>query len=214
MLPYQAGVFLASKLGVCVLCRSAPIEIGLLCYGCDEDIVWLPPAFEVADKLMVQSATFYQGAMAGAIGAFKDHERLDALLFLIHGIAKLAEVVAELDAVILPVPTTHNRLKERGFYPVGILAKYLSEMSGLPLYQGVTRSKEGTRQRYLGKEDRLGNLVGAFVLDYPPPSDMVILFDDVSTTGATFAEVAGVLWRDDPNLMIYGLCLAHGSADL
>lgn len=211
MLPYQAGVILAERLGVCVLCRSAPIEMGLLCQGCDDDMVWLPPAFEVTDELMVQSATFYDGAMAGAIGAFKDHERLDALPLLVHAIAKLAELVTELDAVILPIPTTHNRLIERGFYPVGILAQYLSQMSGLPLYQGVTRPKEGEHQRYLDKENRLNNLMGAFVLEYPPPSDTVILFDDVSTTGATFAEVAGVLWADDPTLTICGLCLAHGS---
>lgn len=213
MLPYQAGVSLTLKLGVCVLCRHAPIETGFLCQGCDDDVVWLPPTFEVADDLPVQAATFYQGAMARAIGAFKDHEQLDALPFLIHGIFKLAEVVSELEAVILPVPTTTNRLKERGFYPVGILAKYLSMMAELPLYQGVVRPVEGLHQRHLGREERLSNLAGAFVLDYPPPSDTILLFDDVSTTGATFAEVAGVLWEDDPNLTIYGLCLAHGSPD-
>lgn len=213
MLPYQAGITFTQMLGVCVLCRYAPMTVGFLCQDCDNQIEWLPPAFEVAD-ITIQATTFYTGAMARAIGAFKDKERLDTLPFLVHSLSKVGELLTDLDdAMILPIPTTTNRLRERGFYPVGVLAHFLSAMTNLPLYQGLSRPIDGTRQRHLGRQERLENLTGAFVVNHLPICETLILFDDVATTGATFAEVADTLWQDNPDLTIYGVCLAHGSPD-
>lgn len=215
-LPYHLGVSLAQNLGVCVLCRHQPIADGLLCEGCDDNIVWLPPAFKVDTNkciIHVQMASYYEGAVASAIGAFKDQERLDALPFLVHCISKLAEHLAKIEqAVILPIPTTDLRLVQRGFYPVGVLASYLSAMTGFDIYEGISRPIDGMRQRGLGREQRLSNLLDVFELDFLPTSDTVILFDDVSTTGATFVEVAKLLLRYNPALTIHAVCLAHGSS--
>lgn len=214
-LPYQQGIALAQKLSVCVLCHHQPMSDGLLCEGCEKDINWLPKPFVIetqGQQIAVQMATFYTGAMARTISAFKDKERLDALPFLVHCVSKLADSLADLDeAVILPIPTTDDRLVERGFYPVGILAEYLSAMTGFECYQGVVRVVDGVRQRGLDRQARLSNLSGAFMVEYLPDVDTVILFDDVSTTGATFLEVAGVLLDADPALSIVAVCLAHGS---
>lgn len=216
-LPYGAGVALAQALSVCVLCQCQPISEGVLCEGCEADIAWLPDPFVIdvnEQEVPVQMASFYTGVVAGAISAFKDKERLDALPFLVHCVAKLADGLANVDdAVILPIPTTDDRLVERGFYPVGILAQYLSAMTGFELYGGVVRVVDGVRQRGLDRQARLSNLSGAFALDYLPDVQTVILFDDVSTTGATFLEVATVLLDANPALTIVAVCLAHGSPD-
>lgn len=214
-LPYRFGLWMAQWLGVCVLCREHPIQSGFLCQGCEEDCTWLPPAFEILEgRVVVQSASFYELPMATAISAFKDKERLYTLPFLVHALSKLAKPLSVFDdAVILPMPTTVGRLKHRGFYPVGVLARYLSAMTGFALYHGVHRCLDGAHQRGLDRQERLNNVLGAFVVDELPQAETVILFDDVVTTGATLSEVAHVLLQANRRLTIVAVCLAHGSSD-
>lgn len=203
---------------------------GYLCLGCLADSEWLPPVFQIAispsvksinilpvaqQTLNIQAATYYQGAMRLAISHFKDREQLTVLPYLMHGIFELATWLAAYhldDAVILPVPTTPDRLAERGFDPVSVLAVQLSGLTGIPLWHGVVRTGNQLHQRGLDRQSRLENLDGAFEVEILPETSKILLFDDVATTGATFKALASVLLEADPSLKIYGLCLAHGSA--
>lgn len=211
-----------SLLGRCVLCRMQVIDVGYLCQACDGREHWLPTPFvlSIADEslsqdrlLSVQAAHFYDGTMRHAIMRFKDDEQTDTLPFLLHALAKLADTVADLpsDTLIVPIPTTRGRLVERGFYPVGILAEYLSALTGFELYQGIIRPHETEHQRGLERAKRLQNLQGAFVVEVLPDSEHFLLFDDVATTGATLAELAKVLWQVCPTAKISAVCLAHGN---
>lgn len=192
-------------------------------------------------SLIVQSASYYQGVMAKAIAEFKDNENLQTLPFLIHALTKLAQNLQDFqekntlpnsplcnlslssnlsqfgegleggDVAIVPVPTTPHRLAERGFAPVDLLATYLSAMTGFEIYGGVVRPYESDHQRGLGRDERLSNVQGAFVVQYPPPCQTLILFDDVVTTGATLNALAQTLLKHNANLTLYGVCLAHGN---
>lgn len=218
MLPYRAGLWFYSLFGNCVLCRTNSIAFGYLCKSCDSHMVWLPTPFVVpissADVLSVQASGYYEGAMKRAIVAFKDNENLQTLPLLVHALAKLADNLANLpnDTVIVPVPTTQGRLTERGFYPVLVLARYLSALTGFAIYQGVVRPHETRHQRGLDRAERLNNLQGAFVLEYLPPSQNLLLFDDVATTGATLVEITKALRQACPQAQISAVCLAHGNS--
>lgn len=214
MLPYRTGLWLKSSANRCVLCRMRPIEVGYLCQDCDQDLMWLPPAFELscgAKSLTVQPASTYHTVMAQAILSFKEQEQLTTLPFLVHALAKLGERL-DLPAktLIVPMPTTQKRLVQRGFYPVGILARYLSALTGYACYQGVVRFGEQVQQRKLDRSERLHNLLHAFSVVKPPTSRSLLLFDDVATTGATLTSLADCLWAYDPNLHLTAVCLAHG----
>lgn len=214
MLPYQAGLWLKSCLGRCILCRLQPIQVGYLCYDCDNDIDWLPDVFEVATRtatLSIQAASSYNTVMAQAIFAYKEDDKPSALPFLVHALSKLADSL-ELpeDTLIVPVPTTQGRLIARGFYPVGVLVRYLSALMGFEVYDGVVRCGEQLKQRSLNRADRLTNLTDVFEVIVPPTSRTLLLFDDVSTTGATFVSLADCLWDYDSDLQIAAVCLAHG----
>lgn len=213
------GLYLTSLLGKCVLCQTKATLIGYLCDECDKQIAWLPTPFvvpvgELDKDLVVQASSYYEGVMKRAIAGFKDTENLQTLPLLVHALSKLADSLVDLpdDTVILPVPTTEGRLVERGFYPVWTLACYLSALTGFAIYQGVVRPHETRHQRGLDRTDRLQNLQGAFVVEHLPPSQSVLLFDDVATTGATLAELAKELWQVCPDTKISAVCLAHGNS--
>lgn len=218
MLPYYLGLKLTQYLNVCVLCRLNAIDEGYLCDNCHQDIAWLPQAFVVdcanQHTLAVQPATFYTGAMKSSISAFKDKEYLPSVAFLVHALYQLAQSL-ELpdDTVIVPVPTTKGRLGERGFYPVGMLASYLSAMTDFQVYTGITRPSESVHQRGLDRQQRLNNLQDVFVVEELPPSSSLLLIDDVTTTGATMVAMADTLWAVDDSFTIHAVCLAHGSPD-
>lgn len=216
MPPYGAGLYLTRLLGRCTLCRLRPIENGYLCHSCHEAtfLAHEPVVFEVgANELWLQSAGYYVGVMRQAISRFKDDERLETLPVLVQALRCLGEYTEDLpaDTLILPVPTTKGRLAKRGFYPVGILARHLSVLTGFGIYTGVVRPSEGLHQRGLDRYERLQNLQGAFLVDELPSSRHILIFDDVVTTGATLCEIAECLWQTDPDLQILAVCLAHGS---
>lgn len=215
MQPYLLGLTATSIKSVCVLCAINPIFDGFLCQACDESFDWQTKTFSLNndhDTLQVFFASFYEGITKNALSQFKDHENLQTLPFLYHSLYRLSQSL-ELpdDTLILPVPTTKGRLSERGFYPVGVLAKYLSALTGFAIYTGVSRPAESQKQRGLDRSQRLTNLTHAFVMDYPPDSRSILIFDDVATTGATFRAVAQAFFGMD--VALTAACIAHGRAD-
>ena len=89
--------------------------------------------------------------------------------------------------VILPIPTSHQRMRERGYHPAAQLAKLLSP-DKCNLY-ALQRLRHTPSQSQLTRSQRLRNLRGAFGM--PPQQSnaitdrQVLLVDDVMTTGAT-----------------------------
>lgn len=227
MLTFWVSLWALARLGVCRACHIYPIDKAFLCRACQADCVWLPEPFVVShqdechqnqrhqDSMSIQPATYYTPPMSYAIAAFKDNEDMTKLPYLLYALGCLAESLSALpaDSVILPTPTTTNRLLSRGFSPVFMLARYLSAMTGFRLYTGVSRPTDGLHQRNLGKQDRQHNIKNAFVMDYPPLGQTIVIFDDVATTGATMLELLKVLHNHDSTYIVHGVCLAHGRAD-
>jgi ComF family protein len=101
-----------------------------------------------------------------------------------HGRAALAGA----DCVV-PVPLHWRRRWSRGFNQAGALADGL----GLPVVPALGRSRHTRPQADLPAGHRQANVRGAFRLTHPLPGAVVVLIDDVSTTGATLEACAKVL---------------------
>ena len=97
-------------------------------------------------------------------------------------------------AVLTWVPLGPKRKRSRGFDQAEVLARALGPLAGLPVRRLLRRRVETAPQaRRAGPERRLA-LAGAFEpVGEPPP--LVVLVDDVLTSGATVAECAGRLLR-------------------
>jgi competence protein ComFC len=129
-----------------------------------------------------------------------------------RGIKQIAEPLTELikqrigdkikiqDNLIIPIPLSKKRFKERGFNQAELIAKYLtSDADGKNigcLTNVLYKIKETSSQVSIkNREERLNNLRGSFGVKNPEliKNKNIILIDDVSTTGATIREARKVL---------------------
>lgn len=101
--------------------------------------------------------------------------------------------------VIVPVPLYKSKEKQRGFNQSLLLAKEISQRSGLPVGKNLTKVKDTPAQHFLKREEREKNLREAFEASDDVQNKNILLIDDIITTGSTANECAGVLKRAGAN---------------
>ncbi len=148
----------------------------------------------------VLAAAPYQHEAARCVHLFKYNRRLDMGEMIGRMmVSRLTEPLKALeDRVdwIVPVPLHWRRERWRGFNQSQILARHLSESTGLPLKSKVLRRIRATRMQVrLPAHRRAENVRGAFSLrpGFPLPLPGIILVDDVVTGGHTALECARTL---------------------
>jgi ComF family protein len=204
----------------CAACGD-PLEqpsLGAVCPGCWASILPLTPPFcEVCgdplptwrvvsltlarcprcrrQNLAVDRARAvgaYEGALRAVIHALKYEGRRS----LARPLADLmrdrgAEILDGAQAVV-PVPLHHSRRRERGFNQAADLAKHV----GLPALAALRRVRPTAVQATLPAARRHGNVRDAFAAtaaSREARGNIVVLIDDVSTTGATLDACARTL---------------------
>ncbi len=167
---------------------------GPVCDACWRSIAALTPsAFDISSAIdHAQAIGPYEGALRSVIHALKYEGRrslAQPLAALMRDRCKLALDGA--DAAV-PVPLHASRRRERGFNQALDLARGL----GLPVAKCITRVRATESQITLPAADRHRNILDAFAparLTRSISGRIVVLVDDVSTTGATLDECARVL---------------------
>lgn len=103
--------------------------------------------------------------------------------------------------MLVPVPTTADRVRKRGYNHVGLLAADLSRRLNLPICHALYRPPNGDgefTQSQTAKRavDRKRSLEGAFQVTDGAPirGKRILLLDDVVTTGATLYHCAHALF--------------------
>jgi ComF family protein len=134
----------------------------------------------------------YEGRMKEIIHALK-YERRRSIAAPLGALMRAtgARVLQGADLVI-PVPLHPRREFQRGFNQARDLASHL----GLPVAPLLKRVVHTRSQIDLPKDQRRANVKGAFALTVPgsrlPVPGVVVLVDDVATTGATLDACAVV----------------------
>lgn len=129
--------------------------------------------------------------------------------------SKMFEILPSLGVmpdIVIAVPTTDNRRKQRGFNQAELITEELNKLCEFKMENLsciISRTKEAERQVTLTRKERLENLKGAFKLNKRPKLDgkTVLIVDDVFTTGATSNEVSRVVSKLNPKA-IYVLTFA------
>lgn len=141
-------------------------------------------------------------------GSYKD----EALKSLVHGLKynkllNLADVIGEmlgmaiassglsLDVLVVPVPLHPEKEKKREFNQSELIATYVSNRLNIAKAPALRRIKETKSQVGLTKIERAENMAGAFkcVKKKLVQDRVILLIDDVATTGATLNACATVL---------------------
>ncbi|HZK43211.1 MAG TPA: ComF family protein [Syntrophomonadaceae bacterium] len=182
-------------LPICSKCGKYLEEGEGLCADCANN----PPQFHVARS----------------VGPYSEPYRIAIKVLKFMGKKKLAVSMGHMMAitvknepnfwpldVIVPVPISKGRLKQRGFNQTELLAKQISKDLRLGVNnKALKRIKETPAQRELNKEEREKNLLCAFVIEDNKDiyKKNVLLVDDIYTTGSTSKECTRTLMRAGAN---------------
>jgi ComF family protein len=199
----------------CLSCRKQGEH---LCQECLSD---LPPADNQEEDFIYSVFNYRNKAVKNCIWTIKYRRKHSIGKILAKTMSdKLLEELSELemmenftDPLIVPIPLSKKRLKERGFNQAEILAEELAKINpSLALEKNVLcKIKDTANQaRLKNRNERLKNLKGCFEVRNPEliKNKNIILIDDVSTTGATMTEARKVLQNSGAGKII-GLTFAH-----
>jgi ComF family protein len=144
-------------------------------------------------------AGIFSGTLRLAIHKFKyqsDTPLAEPLGGLITGTLQpdgLPQALREKPPTLVPVPLHREREKTRGYNQCALLAEQVARHGGWALEHGLHRVKPTKSQVGLDMEARKQNVADAFEWQGNQAPEVVMLVDDVCTTGATLAECAHAL---------------------
>jgi ComF family protein len=192
--------------GTCYLCRGA--ASALLCAACDADLPRLAPPRcprcalasprgEVCGRCLAEMP-HYDATVAALAYEFPADTLVHSLKF--RGELALAGFLGRLlseriatDGIdlVVPVPLSAERLRERGYNQSVEIARHLRP--GKLDLSLCERSRDTPAQLDLPYDERRRNVRGAFRCTRAILGRTVAVVDDVMTTGATLDELAAVL---------------------
>jgi len=146
-----------------------------------------------------RSGATYEGIAKDIILLYKyrGFEVLSGVLadFLIRSLGREEDLWSGVEAVV-PVPLHPAKEKSRGFNQARLLAKRLAKHKNIPLQAGrLVKVRRTDAQTSLDARARATNLKGAFEVrkNAGIKGKIVLLVDDVYTTGSTIRECSAVL---------------------
>ena len=137
--------------------------------------------------------------VGGLITQFKFHAALDLAPALTQRLLDTFGQSAEpAPALLLPIPLSAARLRERGYNQAWELTRRLARVLNCRADASLLlRVKDTPHQLALAPDQRAGNVRAAFAIEPRRRAELsgatVTLVDDVMTTGATVSEAARVL---------------------
>ena len=145
---------------------------------------------------LVLSLYSYQGMIKKQLLNFKFHQQKYVKYSLAELMAKRIQALSIKFDIIIPVPISQKRFYERGFNQSLEIAKELARIVGKPVSKQVLiKTKNNFKQSKLKKYQRKKNVEGVYQIRYHSriQNKVILLIDDIVTTGATVSECAKVL---------------------
>lgn len=177
---------LPTKKGLCCVHCASGIAKGTVCKDC---YIILP----YYDKILVDF--YYGGIIRNMIINYKDFKKTFLYEYIAKFIINTYNRAPEAADYITFVPSDPASIKLRGFEANAKVANMVAENIGIPSKRFLTRLKKTSDQTKLTKVERLQNIKNDFELDTTEDLEekIILLIDDVVTTGHTVNECARIL---------------------
>lgn len=189
----MVAVLLAPVCAACRVTLEHPTR-GAICEACWDAVARstspgaaaLPPCITLATAIGL-----YEDRLRDVIHALKYGPRPTIAQPLAARMRGCGDDVLATADLVVPVPLHRSRERARGFNQARELARHL----GVPMSDALVRTRRTESQADLPAARRLANVRGAFALNPRARIEarVVVLVDDVSTTGATLNACASVL---------------------
>ncbi len=200
---------------ICVVCgrRLAPSEQAI-CVSCNMHLPRTGFQLQPYDNMMARlfwgiipvervAALFYYeagSATSNILYDLKYHDHPDIGIAMGRLIGREFSGAGFFDGIdmLVPVPLASKRQRQRGYNQSMQLAKGISKMTGIPIYDKVVRRTAFAKsQTQLHRWERQENVADVFQLKEPAilSGHHVLLIDDVITTGATMTACARELLK-------------------
>ena len=189
------------------VCADCVERFGALVPRCTQCALQVPVGVAVCGTCLIAPLPFVRSVAAvdyaypwdSLITRFKFHAALDLAAALAHRLAHaVAHTSATAPTLLLPVPLSMARLRERGYNQAWELTRRLGRLRQCPVdAQLLLRVRDTPHQLALPPAQRTSNVRGAFAIEPRRRAELqqrsVALIDDVMTTGATAVEITNVL---------------------
>lgn len=190
---------------VCSRCgKPLEEERSEYCYDCEKR-TW---AYQQGKALWL-----YSGAVKESLYRFKYHNRREYARYYGKELVRVygAWMEARRIQVIVPIPLSRKRLRQRGFNQAELVAREVGRRMNLPVDCSLlSRVRDTKAQKSLNEEERKNNLKKAFKTGTNKVQlDHILLIDDIYTTGNTMNEAAKELKRAGAE-RIYCLSISIG----
>ncbi|MGN0024631.1 MAG: ComF family protein [Candidatus Avelusimicrobium sp.] len=200
-LPWDACVFLCDSCEkglkaagplICQRCGVTLTSGGAHCYNCRGSKV------KTYKCSLIRSSFAFNASSRGLIHALKysgaDYLAQEMGKRMAVNFCKYPELAAA--EIVMPVPLFPSRRRKRGYNQSALLARAFTKEMGLCVDEiSLVRTRNTRSQTKLGRKDRLENMTGAFLCRHPNnvKGKVILLLDDVATTGATLEGCAAAL---------------------
>jgi len=169
------------------------------------------PIFDYKDELVRGAIWELKYHKNGRIANILGEILQDEILAIVSDLATWNNFT---EPILIPIPVSKERLRERGYNQCELLAKEILANSGgfLTLDEKVLRKIKdtGSQTSRKNKKERIENLKGCFAVEHPEKikGKNIILLDDVITTGSTLREARKVLLKSGARKVI-AVTVAH-----
>lgn len=203
----------------CIICKKADFDICREClFSCPlnekENIDWIYSIFDFKDPVVKKSIWLLKYKNKKYFAEF-----FGEILY-----EKIIEELSDLEIfenfknpILIPVPLSKEKRKERGFNQTELLCenilKHATENNkNFSYLKNIIQKNKNTKNqaRIKNKRERIENIKNAFTLKNPEQikKQNIIIIDDVTTTGATLKEIKKILKQNGARKVI-AFTVAH-----
>lgn len=166
----------------CQLCGQETQQSHSLCKTCWKELPWYNQKIERHEK-PIHVALHYNFPVDRIIHKYKYEQQLNYQTLLAHSLLQFR--FSKIQAIV-PMPISSERLAQRGYNQMLIIANMMSRQLDVPVWQPVVRLAQHS-QKGLTRVERLENISEQFeiIKSERKKYQNVLMIDDVVTTGSS-----------------------------